>query len=178
VPARLPALLRVRGRDQEGVPGRLAGNDRVFQILLRLQPLKSPDGGYLTIPGSTVVRGPLDYTAFANGHFQPRAAVGAKLAMYRVMRECYAVPSSPLYRVCKPVAFIHDEIFSEIWLPALHEAALRKQAIMEEAMREVCPDVKVKAEPAAALRWYKAMSPVYDANGRLIPWEPAPKKAA
>lgn len=155
-----------------------------------------PEGGWLEIPGTNktwvrtgpghrdghwvackpVVRGPLPYTAYANGHFQGLAAVASKLALWRVTEESYAVPSSPLYKVCRPVAFIHDEILSEIWIPNLHDAAWRIVHLMKEAIEEVCPDVKALGmEPAASRRWYKNAEAVYDREGRLTCWEPGVK---
>lgn len=148
-----------------------------------------PDGAYFTIPGTQVLRGPCQYASFLNGHFQGLAAVGAKRALYTVTRACYTgrLPAKPatgapytdqerawaaaLNRVCRPVAFVHDEIISEIWLPNLHEAATAKAGLMINEMQRTCPDVKVTAEPAAALRLYKAMEAVY-VDGRLVPWAP------
>lgn len=129
-------------------------------------------GGWITIPGTKVVRGPLQYTSYANAHFQGLAAVGAKKALWHVTKESYVDKASPLYCVCRPVAFIHDEILSEIWEPGLHEAATRKSQIMVEEMQKVCPDVKVTAEPAACRKWTKAMEAKYGPDGRLVPWEP------
>lgn len=128
----------------------------------------------LVVPGTKVERGGCAYSAFANGHFQGLAAVGAKRALWAVAKECYTGKSSPLFG-CRPVAFIHDEIIIEAPLDRLHEAAFRLRDVMVREMQAVCPDVMVKAEPAAATRWYKAMDKVFDTNGRLVPWEPKQK---
>lgn len=135
-------------------------------------------GGWLTIPGTNVIRGPLTYTSYANGHFQGLAAVGAKRALWEVTKASYVDKKSPLYRVCRPVAFIHDEILAEIWIPALHEAAWEMTRIMRETMQAITPDVLVskKMEPAAATRWFKAMEYVKGPDGKMALW--GPKKAA
>lgn len=130
----------------------------------------------LVIPATTVERGGCRYSAFANGHFQGLAAVGAKRALWAVCKECYVQSDSPLYG-CRPIGFIHDEIIIEAPLDRLHEAAFRLRDVMVDEMQKLCPDVLVQAEPAAATRWYKAMDKRFDANGRLICWEPE-KKAA
>ena len=38
-------------------------------------------------------------------------------------------------------------------------------------MEELTPNVKAGAESAAMLRWNKLAEPVFDASGRLIPWD-------
>jgi hypothetical protein len=130
-------------------------------------------GAYLEIPGTNgVVRGPLNYTQYCNSHFQPLAAVGSKRALAAVNRACYYDRASPCYGVCRPVAFIHDEIIAEIWLPSLDAAGREMARLMVDAMQQTCPDVLVKAEPAAAFRLYKAMEYKTDAAGRLVPWSP------
>ena len=125
----------------------------------------------LIIPGTTVERGKCAYSAFANGHFQGLAAVGAKRALWDVAQECYVDRKSPLFG-CRPVVFVHDEIIIEAPLDRLHESAYRLRDVMVNAMQQVTPHVKVSAEPAAAVRWYKEMDKRFDAAGRLIPWEP------
>jgi len=44
---------------------------------------------------------------------------------------------------------------------------------MVEKMKEVVPDVVVRAEPALMRRWTKDSKTVYNAEGKLIPWEDA-----
>ena len=117
------------------------------------------------------VRGGLTFTAGANTLFQGLAADGAKRALRAVTRECYLAKSSPLFG-CRLVVFSHDEFIVEMPEAQAHEAAFRLAHLMVEKMREVVPDVKVKAEPALMRRWYKNAKAVYDGEGRLIPWEP------
>jgi DNA polymerase I len=117
-------------------------------------------------------------SAYANHLFQHRAAVGAKRALYRVVRECYSDPASVLFNACRPVVFLHDEILSEIREGVAHEAAHRKADIMVEAMREVVPDVQITAKPALCRRWFKGAEEVFDEKGRLQPWSPEDWKEA
>jgi DNA polymerase I-like protein with 3'-5' exonuclease and polymerase domains len=72
--------------------------------------------------------------------------------------------------------FVHDEFIIEAPEDRIHEAANRLSEVMIVGMREVVPDVKISTEFAAARRWYKGASAVYDENKRLIPWEPKAKK--
>lgn len=125
--------------------------------------------------GFTRVRGRVDFCNGANNAFQALAADGGKHALWNVVKECYTVPSSPLYG-SRPIMFVHDEIFAEVPEDHAHEAATRLSEVMVESMREYTPDVTIKAEPALAKIWTKSMEAVYDANGRLIPWTPTEKK--
>lgn len=118
------------------------------------------------------VRGKPHAPAAANTLFQGLAADGAKRAVIALTREMYTKPESPLYD-SRLVVFAHDETILETPLEKLHESAYLQAKIMVDEMRKVVPDVKVKAEPAAARYWYKEMETVHNAAGRLIPWEPS-----
>lgn len=115
-------------------------------------------------------RGGCNYNAGCNTFFQGLAADGAKEALWRVAQECYADSSSPLFGA-RPVAFLHDEIMLECPEGRITEVALRLKQVMEEGMDSFVPDVKITAEPAAMLRWYKSASPVWK-DGELLPWTP------
>lgn len=117
------------------------------------------------------VRGKPHAPAAANTLFQGLAADGAKRAVIALTREMYTKPESPLYG-SRLVVFAHDETILETPLEKLHDGGYLQAKIMVDEMRKVVPDVKVKAEPAAALYWYKDMSTVHNAEGKLIPWEP------
>jgi DNA polymerase I-like protein with 3'-5' exonuclease and polymerase domains len=88
-----------------------------------------------------------------------------------VAKECYTDPDSDLFG-CRPVAFIHDEILMEAPLEKVDAAAKRLCRVMEDAMTQYIPNVLIKAEPAAMLRWYKGAEPVWNEQGRLDLWEP------
>jgi hypothetical protein len=136
------------------------------------------NNGEMVLPGVGLKRANLTFTSAANGPFQTRAAVGAKRALYNVVKETYLDEMSDMYG-SRVSIFVHDELFGEMpWeaaqalgLPDASRAAPRMAQVMVETMRELCPDVKVKAEPALARRWWKAMEPVYR-DGKLVPWEP------
>lgn len=128
-------------------------------------------GGQVVQFVSERVRGGLDFCNAANTYFQGLAADGAKRALWNVSRECYTDRASPMFG-SRPLFFNHDEIFSEIPEHLAHEAAHRMTDVMIASMREFVPDVKVSAEPALMRRWDKNAKAIYDASGRLIPWEP------
>jgi DNA polymerase I-like protein with 3'-5' exonuclease and polymerase domains len=112
------------------------------------------------------------YTARHNCIFQGLASDGAKLSLWRVWRAGYRI-----------VNFVHDEILVEVPEDAdLLEKARHIQKMMIEGMREVVPDVRVDVDFAAMRCWHKGAKPVYNKEGRLVPWAPeknlAPKKAA
>lgn len=118
------------------------------------------------------LRGGLDAPQAANTLFQGLAADGAKRACIALTKEMYLDSQSPLFgsRLC---VFAHDETIIDV--PDhmdLHAAAFRQRDIMVEEMKKVCPDVKISGVPAAMKYWYKEAEDVYDANGKLIPWEP------
>jgi DNA polymerase I-like protein with 3'-5' exonuclease and polymerase domains len=130
----------------------------------------------IIFPRSNMVRGDVKYTAVCNGFFQHRAAKGAKEAVYRVSKECYCDAGSPLYG-SRPWLFAHDEIGMEIPYEAIgprraHEAAMRLQAVMVEAMRMWCPDVPIGATVAMTRRWHKGAKPLFK-DGLLVPCKPS-----
>lgn len=121
--------------------------------------------------GSRRIRGRVTYTEAANGYFQALAADIAKDAGWRLAKEAYGQPSSPLYG-CRPLAFVHDEWLYAVPLDRLTEAGHRMAHVMTATAMEWCPDVLFTASPAAMLRWSKkAGDPVYDRDGNLVPWE-------
>jgi len=121
------------------------------------------------------VRGGVRYTAACNTFFQGPVADGAKAALFDVARKCYAAPQSSLYG-CRLVLFLHDEIILEVPEDRLDAAAKRLSSLMENALRRMLPDIPVRTSVSAMRRWYKDAKAVYDAVGKLIPWEPAVEK--
>lgn len=128
------------------------------------------DSCAVRIDRTGLIRGSARYTAACNMLFQGLAAAGAKRALAAVARECYATPSSPAFG-SRPVAFIHDQILSEVPEDRAAPAAERIAEVMRDAMAELIPDVPIGASPALMRRWYKGAEPVYE-NGILVPWEP------
>lgn len=108
------------------------------------------------------------YCACANGAaLQTPAAEGAKLAVFRLAKECW-LGRGDLDETL-PVAFIHDEILAEVPIKKSHEAACAIARIMVDSMLTVLPDVKIKAEPCLMERWDKRAEPVFK-EGKLVPW--------
>ena len=123
-----------------------------------------------------LIRGDVSYTAVANGFFQNLAAMGAKDALYCVVRECYIVRNSALYG-CRPWLFAHDEIGMEIPYSGKRasDAALRLQTVMIERMGHWCPDVPIGATACMARQWYKGAKAIFE-NGIMVPSKPDGKK--
>jgi hypothetical protein len=126
----------------------------------------------LEVERSGLIRGGVSYTQACNHHFQHLAAMGAKESLWRVAKECYVDTSSPLYG-CRPWLFAHDEIGMEIPEKAFgpkrtHEAAMRLQRVMIEAMEEWVPDVPIGATVATCRRWIKGAKPLFE-KGLLVP---------
>jgi len=121
-----------------------------------------------------------DYCAAANGMgLQSPAAEGALMGVLNIVRACYdSSMESILYDdalgpVCRPVAFIHDEILCELREDAeMDTYAQEISRIMVESMRVITPDVEPRVEMALMRRWDKAAESVYDADNRLTIWSP------
>jgi hypothetical protein len=136
--------------------------------------------------GSQRLRGGLWFTHAANTGFQGFCADIAKDAIWRITREMFCAPSSPLYG-SRVVNFLHDEPFSELLIENDHEAAYRQAQIQTDVASEWAPDVKWACEPAIMDdAWYKAAEAVHMVGGqfckasapgaRLVPWNPETDK--
>lgn len=105
------------------------------------------------------------YCQSKNAHFQGLVAAGAKLALYRLVREGFRV-----------VNFIHDEFIVEVPIEADHLAVARQiERIMIEEMQKMIPDVKIGVEYALMDRWHKGAEAVYDnpkVQTKLLLWKP------
>ncbi len=68
----------------------------------------------------------------------------------------------------------HDEIVGEHPESVAPEAAVRISEVMVEALRFKCPKMykACKAEPTLMRKMFKGAKCIYDANGRLMVWEP------
>jgi len=126
--------------------------------------------GALQIPGPEgdpgLIRGGCRFTEAANAPFQGLAARGAKRALYRVSRECYTDRSSVLWGT-RPLVFVHDEILAEVPLERPVAAAHRMSEIMVASMRELVPDVAIRAEPVLMTRWIKGAEAGKNKDGTL-----------
>ncbi len=118
------------------------------------------------------IRGKVGYCDGANSYFQGLTADYAKAALVATMLEMYLKEDSLLFGT-RMTAFVHDEELLEMPLDdKLHERAHFARDLWVSAAKTFVPDVALRAEPAAMLRWSKkAGDPVYDKNGRLVSWE-------
>ena len=126
--------------------------------------------GTVVSPRSGFVRGGLTFTQLSNHYFQSLTATGAKDALWHVSRECYAVPSSPLW-ASRPVVFVHDEIIAELPEDRASAAAERQAQVMVEVMARWIPDIPIKAGPVLMRKWHKGAKAVR-VNGKLVPSKP------
>ncbi len=117
------------------------------------------------------------FTEAANGYgLQSRAGEGAKLSVFDVTRACWDEAVGSVLLGCRPLAFIHDELIVAVPNDSLlHERAWEISRLMCEAMKIVCPDVLVKAEPAVMVAWEKGAELVLGPDDRLRPWMPGVK---
>lgn len=119
-------------------------------------------------------RGGVSYCAACNSGFQALGSDCAKRALWLVAKAQYVEPESPLFNT-RTVAFVHDELVLEVNDgPSAHDAAQRLADLMAEGANVYLPDVPIpraKIKPLLMRRWSKKAKPVYDASGRLTPWE-------
>lgn len=114
------------------------------------------------------------YTAAANGRaMQSPSAEGFCTAVFRVQKSTRLGDS--VLRACK----VHDEVHDEVLLSVpgnpegAWEATCETQDVMEGAMEEIMPDVRISTEAALMTAWRKEADPVYHPqSGLLLPWEP------
>ena len=124
------------------------------------------------IPGSPdILRAGATIASCANGHFQGLGAQGMKRAGWNVTKEAWTNRSSALYGQ-KMVLFIHDEFIFEISPEDVHPVMTEAQRVLLSSLREIIPDVKFKADPAAMPFWTKDAETVRDKKGELIVWQP------
>lgn len=113
------------------------------------------------------VRANITYTTACNSFFQGLAADLGKAAGFALVMEC-ELGELQGWKVWN---FVHDEYILEGPENDAHRAAEVVQRIMVDEAQKWIPDIPVQAEPALMRRWSKKAEPVYDDNGKLIPWE-------
>lgn len=136
-----------------------------------LGKLTEDDGAQIRQFVSNRVRGHVTLTDGANTLFQGLAADAMKAAGFLIAKACYAEPESPLYgwRICNSV---HDEFVLEG--PddeRAHDAAMELSRLMKVGAEPFLPDVPAEVETMLCRRWSKAAKPLYDRDGRLVPWD-------
>jgi len=165
----LPRMERLRDEWKETWPEA----ELYLQYIRSLGP-PYPERYYATVESlfTKRYRGGVTYCAACNNSFQALGADCATNAVWLVAKAQYVEPRSPLFNT-RTVAFIHDELLLEVPLARAHEAGEALADKMEEGANVYLPDVPIpraKLKPTAMLRWSKEAKPVYDSNGRLIPW--------
>lgn len=111
------------------------------------------------------------YCAACNTKYQRTGARVAKRALWKVFKACYTrtapgafepvyldgmvVGRQPVLFGCRPDNFIHDQIMCEAPEERAHRAGQALAALMNEAGREICPDVPPSTEPVLCRRWSK-----------------------
>lgn len=138
------------------------------------QCVRGQEGGVWSLY-SNRFRGDISYTQACNTLFQGLAADIAKDAGFEIAYACYVDIDSPLWG-CRIVMFVHDEFVLEVPEERCDPAARELDRIMVRVASKWLPDVKVKTEFEAMRRYSKHAQPVYNAAGKLIPWE-EPKAA-
>lgn len=109
------------------------------------------------------------YTDGCNTLFQGLGADCAKDALYRVVRACYAEPTSPLFG-CRVVLFGHDQLITEAPEHRADAAGDEQSRLMLAAAKDWIPDVSINAETILCRRFSKsATSTVTD--GRRSVWD-------
>jgi DNA polymerase-1 len=115
-------------------------------------------------------RGLIGYTATANTFSQGLGADATKAALFVLSRDCY-IGNSPL-RGCFPINYVHDEFILEMRDDErAHDSAIEMARVMTEEANKWLPDVPTTATPLLMRRWSKRAQPLYDDNGRLVPWD-------
>lgn len=148
--------------DKFAKPWAAAIRNREPSVDLRKQVWRFFDRGpVFTITGR--LRANATFTARHNAIFQGLAADGAKLAMWTLWRAGYRI-----------VNFIHDEFLIEVPASsnlAQHTAIVER--LMIEGMKEVIRDMDVRVESVVTSYWLKAAKSVWDAGGKVTPWQEA-----
>jgi DNA polymerase I-like protein with 3'-5' exonuclease and polymerase domains len=122
-------------------------------------------------PWSGRLRAGATFNAACNSFFQGLGADVAKVAGWKIFKACYVDRSSPLFG-SRPVLFVHDQFLIETLEAQAAAAAAETERLMNEAGREVLPDVPVKCEPILARRYSKTAEKKIDPlTGSLTAWE-------
>jgi DNA polymerase I-like protein with 3'-5' exonuclease and polymerase domains len=104
------------------------------------------------------------FCSACNYPFQSLAALGAKRALWAVWRDGRYAKSM--------VNFVHDELIFELPAETAADDVRIIQKIMEDAMKQVIPDVRIEAEGCLMECWDKNAKPVFDGFGNLTVWRP------
>lgn len=155
-------------------PTTVAYQEAVKRLLARTK-------GRVRHPMSGLLRGRLRFTQAANGFFQERVATAMLEVMWvlaclqwgqaHLVDGFDAEHFTPLVGT-RTVAFIHDEVIVQCRIDAASEVANLVREVVERVVQKWIPRVRITAGTVAMMRWSKKAKPTFDAEGRLIPWEP------
>jgi hypothetical protein len=115
-------------------------------------------------PMSDRVRGGCSYTQACNLYFQGLAADAAKAAGWDLLRLTHGTG-------WKIWNFVHDEYLFEGPESEASDMALEIEATMVSAAERWMPNVRIGASPTIMRRWSKDAQQIFNASGKLIPWE-------
>jgi hypothetical protein len=121
-------------------------------------------------PWSGRLRAGASYCAACNSPFQGLGSDVAKRALWLVFKACYVDETDPMFDA-RPVLFVHDSIMTECAESRCDVVARRQQELMDQAGREILPDVPVRADTHAMRQWSKKAKKKKDASGKLVPWD-------
>jgi DNA polymerase-1 len=166
----LPRMERLRDEWKETWPEA----DPYLRYIKSLGP-PYPERFYATVESlyTKRYRGGATFCAACNNGFQALGSDCAKNAAWLIAKAQYAEPSSPLFN-SRTVAFIHDEFLIESDEGIAAEAANALADLMAAGANAYLPDVPIprsKLKPLLMRRWSKKAKPVFDARGRLVPWQ-------
>ncbi len=132
------------------------------------------DGREVVIPGSTILRRGCTAAAAANTGFQGLGAILEAHVGWEITQAIH-LGDGPLARAnARMVNFVHDEFLCEVPLPFVTDCANQLEGIMSEAPKRYLPDVAIKSDAKAMVRWSKKAKRIVQ-NGELIPWDDAAK---
>lgn len=112
---------------------------------------------------SGMVRSSTRYTEHANWPFQELGAYVAKLAGFRIAREC----AGGRLAGCRLAIFAHDEYVISAPRSSAADAAHVLETICSEVAAAVCTRVPLRAEPLLSDRWSKSAKPTRAPSGVL-----------
>lgn len=124
-------------------------------------------------------RGRLRFSEACNTFFQGLIADATKAAGFEIARACYDPESTGVLFGSRIVNYVHDEFILEVPEDIAHECAQELAEIVRRVATLYLPDVPPTGTPYLSRYWSKDAFAMYDARGRLIPWngEKKEKKA-
>jgi DNA polymerase I-like protein with 3'-5' exonuclease and polymerase domains len=119
---------------------------------------------------SNRVRGGMSYSAACNGRFQGLGADATGNAAFLISEACYVLPESPLFGA-RLVRYVHDDFHLETTIARGHDVAHELVRLMIVGAAPYLPHVPATAEPLLSRYWSKEAFALFDAAGRLYPWD-------